>query len=272
MKKILMLLLAPTFGSKRFIRFYTILKNISFLGLNYRGTDITNDGELFFIKTIRQFYKDQNEKIILFDVGANVGNYARVLDKEFAGVKRMIFSFEPFSSAFKKLEQLSGVIPDFNPVYLGLGDKTEKINFLSSTEFSEVGGLYNKDFSKYNFSLDLNEVVQFETIHAFCKQQGINKIHFLKIDVEGHDYFVLKGASDLLANRQIDFIQFEFGAANYLSKTYLYDFFQLLSPNYRFYRLLKNGFEEISVYNTDIEIHIQSNFIAISKDVSFKTC
>ncbi|MBI5370446.1 MAG: FkbM family methyltransferase [Sphingobacteriales bacterium] len=267
MKKLLLLLLKPTFGSKRFLRFYTILKNISLLGLNYRGTDISTDGELFFIRTVRKYYGNRNTHLVLFDVGANIGNYSVVLDREFCDSKRTIYAFEPFSKAYNELEKLSAKIADFRPIRLGLSDKTDDVTFLSSTEFNEVGGLYKKDFSKYNFSLDLKEAVHFETLQDYCNANGIARINFLKIDVEGHDYYVLKGAQEYLDKRLVDFIQFEFGAANFLSKTYLHDFFQILTPQFRLYRLLKNGFEEIKEYNTDIEIHVQSNFVAISRDI-----
>ena len=73
----------------------------------------------------------------------------------------------------------------------------------------------------------------------------------------------------MIKSNKIDFIQFEFGSANHLSKTYLYDFFQLLSPNYNLYFLLRNGFVEVKEYNTDIEIHILCNYVAINKKLEY---
>ena len=219
---------------------------------------------MFYIKLINRYYKNSSKTLIIFDVGANVGNYSKAVNDAFHE-KRMIYAFEPFSKAFFDLEKLQKEINDFHPVQLGFSDKKQKVNFLSSSEFNEVGGLYNKDFSHSGFSLNLSEETDFETIQNFCFDNQIEHIHFLKIDVEGHDFFVLKGAEEMLKNNKVDFIQFEFGAANYLSKTYLHDFFQLLSPNYHFYKLLKNGLMEIREYNTDIEIHVLSNYVAINK-------
>ncbi len=266
MKKIIFSLLSPTFGSKKFKKFYEILKNISLVGLNYRNTNIKNNGELFFIKNINNYYKDNAAPIVLFDIGANIGNYSKQLNDSFSQ-NRHIYAFEPFSKVYSELKKLENTIPLFYPFQIGLSDKVQKLKFLSSSDYSEVGGLYNKDFSKDGFSLDLSEDVDFDTVDNFCLTRKINHIHFLKVDVEGHDLFVLKGAEKMLLNNQVDFIQFEFGAANYLSKTYLYDFFQLLSPQYHIYKLLRNGLLEIKEYNTDIEIHVLSNYVAINKNL-----
>lgn len=264
-----MWVLTPTFGSKKFKRFYQVLKNISLLGLNYRGTDINSDGELFFINAVKDHYKSHPGSLVLFDVGANVGNYSKALDMVFAGTNREIHAFEPFSKAYDALCSNSVGIKNFKAHRLGLSDKKETVSFLSSSDYSEVGGLYEKDFSQYNFSLDIKEEVEFDTIKNFCERNKITNINFLKVDVEGHDFFAIKGAGDMLTENRIEFIQFEYGAANYLSKTYLYDFFQLLAPHYHLYRLLNNGFDKIETYNTDIEIHVLSNYVAISKKSTF---
>ncbi len=268
MKKLLFRLLAPSFGSKRFRRFYEVLKNISLLGLNYRDTNIKTNGEQFYIERIARYYYNLDGPLVIFDVGANVGNYSSFINDSIH-LPRKIYAFEPFSKVFAQLRKLSNSIEDFYPFQLGFSNIQEKQTFLSSSAYSEVGSLYNKDFSQLGFSLDMSEEVSFDTIDNFCSNRSISKIHFLKIDVEGHDFFVLQGANKMLSNNSIDFIQFEFGAANYLSKTYLYDFFQLLSRDYIICKLLKNGFMEIVEYNTDIEIHVLSNYVAINRKLGF---
>jgi hypothetical protein len=47
------------------------------------------------------------------------------------------------------------------------------------------------------------------TLDEFCGAQGIARIHFLKVDVEGYERDVFRGAARLLAARKIDFIGFE---------------------------------------------------------------
>jgi FkbM family methyltransferase len=270
-KKFLLSLLSPTFGSKRFRRFYMVMKNVSFRGLNYRNTDFNTNGEHFFLNEISAFYKNQKsgESLTLFDVGANVGNYALKLNEAFK-CERKIYSFEPFSKVYPALAKLTSEINDFKPCQVGFSNKKHVQKFYSSSAFSEVAGVYEKDFSQFGFVVDNVEEIEFDTLDNFCEQENIKHIDLLKIDVEGHDFFVLEGAKNMLEKNAIDFIQFEFGTVNYLSKTHFYDFFKLLSPNYVMGKLLRNGYIVIDEYNTDIELHLLSNYVAINKSIIAK--
>ena len=49
------------------------------------------------------------------------------------------------------------------------------------------------------------------TLDSICEQEKVDTIHFLKIDVEGHELQTIEGASNLISSGSIDFIQFEFG-------------------------------------------------------------
>ena len=47
------------------------------------------------------------------------------------------------------------------------------------------------------------------TLDDFCAAREIARIHFLKVDVEGYERDVFRGAAGLLRERRIDFITFE---------------------------------------------------------------
>jgi hypothetical protein len=48
--------------------------------------------------------------------------------------------------------------------------------------------------------------VRLETADAFCVERGIQRVNLLKIDTEGYEMNVLRGAEKLLAEGRIDFI------------------------------------------------------------------
>ena len=75
----------------------------------------------------------------------------------------------------------------------------------------------------------------------------------------------LQGAIELINNKKIDYIQFEFGGTNIDSKTYFRDFYYLLNSNYKIYRILKDGLFEISTYKETYEIFSAINYLAIKK-------
>lgn len=55
-----------------------------------------------------------------------------------------------------------------------------------------------------------NEVVM-QTLDAFCDENRIDRISYLKIDTEGYDLNVLKGAKKIMEGQTADFIEVEAG-------------------------------------------------------------
>ena len=52
--------------------------------------------------------------------------------------------------------------------------------------------------------------VKAQTMDAFSAEHGIERIHFAKVDVEGVELLVLRGAKKALAEHRIDVLQLEF--------------------------------------------------------------
>ena len=97
--------------------------------------------------------------------------------------------------------------------------------------------------------MDKKEEISLDTIDNYCEEQGIKKIHFLKLDIEGHELSALHGAKKMIANGNIYFIQFEFGGCNIDSATHFQDFYYFLKGKYRIHRILKDGLKEIRHYS-----------------------
>jgi hypothetical protein len=106
------------------------------------------------------------------------------------------------------------------------------------------------------------ERIVVRTLDSFCAAQGINRIDFLKLDVEGHEVAILRGAKDLLELGAISMIQFEFGPANIYSRTYFYDFWSMLSDKYYLFRIIPGGLAPITYYGEHLEIFLTTNYFA----------
>lgn len=84
--------------------------------------------------------------------------------------------------------------------------------------------------------------VEMTTLDKACAEQDISKIDLLKIDAEGHDLDVLRGATQLLSDKKISMLMFEYASGWIFSRHTLaevHDFFEPLP--YRPFRLF-NGF------------------------------
>jgi FkbM family methyltransferase len=98
----------------------------------------------------------------------------------------------------------------------------------------------------------------------YIEDKGIDKIDFLKIDVEGHELNVIKGFDGSI--RHIRLIQFEFGYYNIVSHDLLSDFFDYLTQyDFIIGRLFPRGVVFFK-YDFSYESFDGGNYIAINKD------
>jgi hypothetical protein len=106
--------------------------------------------------------------------------------------------------------------------------------------------------------------VPFEIVSLddFCSDEGIDRIDFLKIDMEGLELEVLRGATRMLKEQRFGIIQFEFGECDIFSRVFLRDFYQFL-VGYRFARLCSQGLLDLGPYRHENEIFRNQNIVVV---------
>ena len=105
--------------------------------------------------------------------------------------------------------------------------------------------------------------VNVDTVDKFCEREHIETIDLLKIDTEGFEMEVLAGAARMIKDDRIAAIQFEFGDMFIRSPYHFVDFWDLLSPEYDLYRILRSGLQLIKCYSSDLEIYKTANFLCL---------
>jgi FkbM family methyltransferase len=150
----------------------------------------------------------RNDNFIIFDVGANIGQTAKFYNSLLS--KPQIYSFEPVLSTFNKLKVniKESNISCFN---YALGAKKEKVEIKVTNE-----SLNNSLVSEVNLMRQTNktEIVDVETVDGVFKEHNLNKIDVLKIDTEGYEMEVLKGARKILSNKKVKYVFCEVGFNN----------------------------------------------------------
>ena len=256
-------------GKRKLQPLFEALYNLSLYGMNIGGgSNVSSSGETWVINYCINYLLLNNEPIVIFDAGANVGRYTlKVISSLKGRTDARIYCFEPSKYTFKILANNLSNYKNVKFFNFGFSDKKGSIILHSNKEGSGLASIYNRRLNHFNIDLNHKELIHLESLDDFCKNKEINQINFLKLDVEGHEYKVLKGAKDLISNNSIDFIQFEFGGANIDSRTYFQDFYYLLTPYYKIYRILKDGLIAINTYKETCEVFITTNFLAISKNI-----
>jgi FkbM family methyltransferase len=248
-------------GRKLFQRFFELVHRVSVYAMNYGNGDVRYSGETNTARYVHRKLKSVSNELILFDVGANQGKYTQRLLKVFGDVNVKIHAFEPSPVIYQVLKKNLADIPNVTLHQFGFSSGDEKRTLFKNGAMSGQSSVYNRRLEHFNMKMEMQEDISLTTLDRFCDTQSIRHIHFLKMDVEGHEFACFQGAAGLLSRGAIDFIQFEFGGCNIDARTYFQDFWYLLHRDYRFYRVVKDGLVPIDEYNERWEIFKNINFL-----------
>jgi FkbM family methyltransferase len=196
---------------------------------------------------------------VIFDVGANVGRYSSAILKRIPAVR--LYAFEPSATAFARLE--TALEHTGKPFQLALGAVDTQVPLYGDRPGSELASLVRRDLRRFNIEVKETETVRVRRLDTFCAELAIDRIDWLKVDAEGGDLDVLRGAGDMLGSR-IGPTQFEFGGTSLDARTTLRDFFDLLEPDYAIHRLLPDGLRPLA-YSERIEVFLYANYVALPR-------
>lgn len=164
-----------------------------------------------------RFQRDSQDKaFVVFDVGANVGEWTISLLGLAEGLRGEghVHCFELAPITFSKLQSAMARNQSGAKVFCtnaGLSDSDGTMELYINGENSGVNSFYNRRLEGLGISYGQRETVQVTTVDNYCHKEGISHIDFLKIDVEGHELAVVQGAKAMLKRGAIDYIQFEYG-------------------------------------------------------------
>lgn len=237
---------------------------ISVGGMNLGNVDLHGNGEAWLLSRLARYQATP----VIFDVGANIGEYA--LAALAAGSwQPSIHCFEPSSAAFVKLAERLGSHRSVTLNNIGLSSTDGAAGVLHcNTPGGSGSSLIAKDLPDGHYAYPLQEKVSLRTLDAYVTDHGVSRVDLLKIDVEGLELEVLRGASAAIDAGVIDRIQFEFGEGSVTAGTNFRDFYELLNPNFMLSRLVKDGLRPISRYSVMLEQYATGNYVAIRRGLS----
>jgi FkbM family methyltransferase len=192
----------------------------------------------------------------VIDIGANVGAHALTFGR-IIGKQGQVFAFEPSQYAYNKLIKninLNTELP-VSPVHLALADikaHSVQINYRSS-------------WRTFGNRLDFPCLVDFDTLDSWCLCNSINNIDLIKIDVDGNEYPIFAGGSEVLLKHKPIILMEVVGP--HLKSTATNPLIFLSRIGYRFFDIKSE--EEISLdqfsqllSSDDTEMHNSVNIIA----------
>jgi FkbM family methyltransferase len=176
-------------------------------GINWRldlkeGIDFAIYLGLYERSTTKAISRSVRSGQIVLDVGANIGTHTLELARR-VGASGKVFAFEPTLFAYGKLlhnlELNAGLVPIVKAEQLMLAASDSKIaeeQIHSSWPLVRTDDLHADHLGR----LQSTEGARAITLDTYLGEAGVERVDFIKLDVDGYECEVLEGARHCLDN------------------------------------------------------------------------
>lgn len=225
---------------------------------NWVILDILTTGNFEPLET-KLFLNNVHEGDIVFDIGANIGWYSLNVAKEKKDVS--VFSFEPDIEVFQLLEKnvnynkLNDKIKLNN---LAVGEK-EGILLFKSEEFDTLSHVTNKRTKN-------TTEVKCISLDYFVRKEKLSRVNVIKCDIEGAEYFALKGAKNTIEKfKPIILMEIVESWCNRYNYKPIVIFNFMNHFGYSYYKIKRDGKIEIKSGNYFSDMEEAHNFLFVHK-------
>ena len=185
---------------------------------------------------------------VVLDVGANIGFHSLYF-AELTGPLGKVISFEPILINFKAFQNNIALnnFPQIIANNIALGNENSLMDIHLEIDDQNPGA-----FNLLAPGIK-NHTIKCEKGDDFLNRIGINKVNFIKIDVEGYEYEVMKGLKSTITSYR-PIINFEYDkiyqSKNNEDESNIFKF--LLAMNYTFFKIDGYGESSPFIYNNNI--------------------
>lgn len=227
------------------------------------GAETLSSGERSIFNTLK---RSCIAPYCIFDVGSNKGQFLQLILESIAADPFSIHCFEPGVETFKILTQSCKTDPRIRLNNLGIGKEEGEAKLYYDKLGSELASLTKRKMDHFNLDFGKSETVAVTTIDRYCKENGINRIHLLKLDIEGHELDALAGAKEMFDRKSVDIVTFEFGGCNIDTRTFFQDFWYFFREvNMSLFRITPSGYlYPLQYYKETYEQFRTSNFVGLA--------
>ena len=204
---------------------------LAFFNFDYVGRRIISEGfyEINYLESLaREVFPALKSKHICLDIGANIGNHSVF----FADYFQRIYAYEPNLRPSKLLEVNALLKNNIKIFPFGLSNTTKKQKvFFTLTAIGSASVVHNRGGTE-------EAIFQLKCLDKVLTRGEINKISFMKIDAEGSEFNILKGAVNTIKTSKpvivLEVLASDIENGTFAPKEFLeklgYKFFYILQP------------------------------------------
>lgn len=221
----------------------------------------------WFLKTA-----EPNAPLTICDVGANVGNWTEQMRAALRLADHQTFvirAFEPADAQFNQCRVRFAGDMASGKICLdarGVGAETGTVRFQVTGSDTGNSAIVSGCNSANGAGIVDIPVVALDDLAAEC---GYARLDLVKVDTEGNDFNVIKGARHLFEAGAIGILQFEYNWRWVAFGHTLYDVYGFLEGTpYRIGKLTADGIEFYARWHQELERFFETNYVIARADLA----
>lgn len=169
---------------------------------------------------------DVSSAQVVFDVGANRGQTLSYFRPFFR--KARLYCFEPDSESFADLKRVADALERVSVFEFALGGSDEERTLYCNAasegnSLLQVSHRIPSDTAPGWLRPTAKKQVAVQCLDGFCRERGIEHIDLLKLDTQGYEAEVLRGATGLLNQKAVNLILAEVQFTEYYEDQAYFD-------------------------------------------------
>jgi FkbM family methyltransferase len=206
-------------------------------------------------------------KLTAFDIGARIGDWSKALvnvasDRQ-GGIA--LHAFEPVPESRAMLE--AALVKQIERGEV-------RVNSIAISDESKSTQIYVPHFTGGTSTLHPDSSVEYErlidvstsTVDRYCAENAIEHVDLIKIDTEGNDFRVIRGARDMLLRGSVGVVQFEYNYRWIHSRSYLKDVFdQVEKTQYCVAKVCPDSLEVYVSWHPELERFFETNYALVHR-------
>lgn len=221
-----------------------------------QDNDPHHDGEYWLLA---QMLNLSTGRVVVLDVGAHVGNWsaqAMALADQ-TGKAIELYAFEPASATRRILERNLQPRAGFEISPLALSSAAGEAEFFSNAPGSGTNSLSPASGAE-------KERVLVSTVDMWLEEHGVENVAMMKVDTEGYDFEVLKGAQRAIMQGKFEVIQFEYNWRWLLNRASLLNVFDFIRDKpYRIGKLVSDSIILYDAWHFEMDRYFEGNYVLV---------
>jgi FkbM family methyltransferase len=246
---------------------YRLGRKMYMTGRGDGANDMHNNGELFVQRSAVAALTRRNEPLVIFDVGANIGDWTLALTRDLAARayadRAKLYAFEPVPSTANTLRSRLEQQPfQVHVEQVALSSASGVAEIHAVAENAGTNSLHAEP-GKHQDRIE----IRLTSATDFCHEHSIDHVDLLKCDTEGHDMEVIRGALPLLRDGRISVLQFEYNHRWIYARNFLRDAFTAVAGlPYRVAKLQPSRLLLMSSWHPELERFFEGNYALVHRD------